>query len=129
MRIQEGMKGPEATEVQVTKDVAELPPSRARAYSNEPRSYGGESRAGERPRREREPYRGPIPSGPIVATVVRMDPAGRFMFVKADTEGFDVYVHSSLFQRWRTTPREGDQVQIVVEESDRGLRARSIESI
>jgi cold shock CspA family protein len=121
--VREGMKGLEAIDVRVTEDVENIPPSRTRAYNNS----SDAPRREERPRRERETYSGPVPTGPIDATVLRLDPSGRFMFVRADTEGFDVYVHSSIFQRMRIDPREGDRVRVTVEQSDRGLRASSIE--
>jgi len=58
--------------------------SRPRRSDDWSRSYDrprGESRgwSGERSRRDREPYTGPLPSGPVNATIVRIDPAGRFL--------------------------------------------------
>jgi cold shock CspA family protein len=142
LRIRQGMKGPEAEDVRVTQDVEGIPPSRARFYGGEGRSesrgersfargerYDSRPRRDDGPRRPRESYRGPIPSGPVAATVIRVDPAGRFMFVRVDEYGFDAYVHSSLFRQLRMDPREGDTVRVTVEESDRGLRASTIESV
>ena len=121
--VREGMKGLEAIDVRVTEDVENIPPARARAYD----SVSDTPRREERPRRDREAYSGPVPTGPIDATVLRLDPSGRFMFVRATTEGFDIYVHSSIFARLRMDPHEGDRVRVTVEQSDRGLRASSIE--
>jgi cold shock CspA family protein len=64
----------------------------------------------------------------VPATVVRVDPNGRFMFVRVENPGVDVFVHSSFFSRMRTVPREGDEVHITVEASDRGPRASSFEA-
>lgn len=129
LRIRVGAKGPEADEVRVTRDVEEIPAGRMRSYRGVPRWEGRArfgARGADRPRRDREPYRGPIPSGPIVASVVRVDPEGRFLFVKAEVEGFDVYVHSSLFGQRGSDFREGDRVRVVVEQGERGLRARTM---
>lgn len=75
-------------------------------------------------RRERQRHDGPLPNGPVLARVLRIDPAGRFLFARVEAEGFDVYVHHSLFRD--VGLREGDQVRVVVEASDRGPRARSL---
>ncbi len=77
------------------------------------------------PRRvPRKPYAGPMPSDPVSARVLRIDPAGRFLFARVEPEGFDVYVHHSLFRD--AGIREGDRVRLLVEASDRGPRARSL---
>ena len=76
------------------------------------------------PRRERAPYAGPLPDGPVAARVLRIDPAGRFLFVRVEQAGFDVYVHHSLFRD--AGVREGDRVMVLVEDSERGPRARSL---
>lgn len=76
------------------------------------------------PRRERMPYTGPLPDGPVAARVLRIDPAGRFLFARVESAGFDVYVHHSLFRN--AGVREGDRVTILVEDSERGPRARSL---
>ena len=91
-------------------------------------SYNSDRGYGARSRRDRQAYTGPLPGGMVNATVVRLDPAGRFMFVRVEDPGVDVYVHSSLFGRMRQTPREGDIVRITVEASDRGPRATSLEA-
>jgi cold shock CspA family protein len=139
--LRQGEKGPEAGDVRVVQDVEEIPASRQRLYdsaggrggsSSGGDSYGGDTYGGggggggrgPAPRRSREPYAGPVPSGPVLATVQRIDPSGRFLFVRSDSVGDDVYVHSSLFAG--TGVREGDEVQITVEQSERGLRARSM---
>ncbi len=76
------------------------------------------------PRRERTPYAGPLPDGPVAARVLRIDPGRKFLFVRVEEAGFDVYVHHSLFRD--AGVREGDRVMILVEDSERGPRARSL---
>jgi cold shock CspA family protein len=124
--IRQGFKGSEAADVRVTQDVDGPPPSRQRDYDAaqsyrqaEPRSYN------QRPRRQSLSSARSIPQEAVQATVLRIDPTGRFMFVRADALGADVYVHSSLFPRHDL--RTGDRVSITVEASERGLRARSLE--
>lgn len=90
---------------------------------------GGENGATVPPRRvaarrERTPYSGPLPDGPVAARVLRIDPAGRFLFARVESSGFDVYVHHSLFRD--AGVREGDRVTILVEDSERGPRASSL---
>jgi cold shock CspA family protein len=129
--IRQGFKGPEAADLRVTRDVDVVPPSRQRDYEAsqshryiEQRSYGERS---SHQMRSRAPHTGsrPIPREPMQATVLRIDPTGRFMFVHAEAIGADVYVHSSLFPRQDL--RTGDLVSITVEASERGLRARTLE--
>jgi cold shock CspA family protein len=76
------------------------------------------------PRSPRPPYTGLLPSDPVPARVLRIDPAGRFLFARVEPDGFDVYVHHSLF--CDAGVREGDQVRLLVEASDRGPRARAL---
>lgn len=87
------------------------------------RSETGSLRDGS-PRPPRTPYSGRMPSDPVPARVLRIDPAGRFLFARVEPDGFDVYVHHSLFRD--AGVREGDQVRLLVEASDRGPRARSL---
>lgn len=90
-------------------------------------STGSAASAGERrgsSRAERTPYTGRLPNGPVLARVLRIDPTGRFLFARVEPDGFDVYVHHSLFRE--ANVREGDQVRIQVEASDRGPRACSL---
>lgn len=126
--LRQGQKGLEAADVRVTQDVEEIPASRQRLYDNVSgrESYGDESYGGGRgaARRTREVYTGPVPDGPVPATVMRIDSSGRFLFAQAESVGDDVYVHGSLFAGLDL--REGDQVTISIEQSDRGLRARSL---
>lgn len=128
--VREGRKGPEAADVRVVRDVEEIPPARQRSYESIGAggygSYGnanGAYRTGA-PRRPRESYTGSVPSGPVPATVMRIDLSGRFLFVRAESVGDDVYVHGSLFANLGL--REGDTVSVVVERGERGLRARSL---
>ncbi len=76
------------------------------------------------PRSPWPPYSGRMLSDPVPARVLRIDPAGRFLFARVEPDGFDVYVHHSLFRD--AGVREGDQVRLLVEASDRGPRARSL---
>jgi CspA family cold shock protein len=129
--LRQGQKGPEAGDVRVVQDVEEIPASRQRLYDNasgrDSGGGGGDSYGGGRqaaPRRERTPYTGPVPSGFVPATVMRIDPSERFLFARAESVGDDVYVHGTLFAG--TGVREGDEISVVVEQSDRGLRARSM---
>lgn len=129
--MRQGAKGLEADDVRVTRDVAELPASRLRSYEtvNTRDGYGhggGFDVGGYRgaPRQPRETYNGPLPSGPVLATVRRIDPAGRFLFARSDQLPEDVYVHGTHFASLRV--REGDTIQVSVERNDRGLRARAI---
>ncbi len=138
---QQGQKGPEAKEVQVTRDVENAPfsapraPRQAGGYGD---SYGGgrggsgDSYGGGRggyggtPRRDRDPYSGPLPVGEVTATVLRIDPAGRFMFVRADEANVDVFVHHTLFAAVYPPPQPGDRIRITVELGERGPRAGSL---
>ena len=140
--IRQGAKGPEAAEVRVVQDVAEVPAWREAAYSRATSGaggygfgrddgYGGYGNNGVgngygAPRRQREPYRGPLPDGPVPATVQRIDPNGRFLFARLDREAIDVYVHASLMNRLGLDLHEGDRIEITVEQSDRGPRARTL---
>jgi cold shock CspA family protein len=72
----------------------------------------------------RRTYDGPLPTDPVAARVLRIDPAGRFLFARVEAAGFDVYVHHTLFRD--VSVREGDEVHLQVEASDRGPRARSL---
>lgn len=127
--LRQGQKGPEAGDVRVVQDVEEIPASRQRLYDNASGrdNGGGDSYGGGRqaaPHRERTPYTGPVPSGFVPATVMRIDPSERFLFAHAESVGDDVYVHGSLFAG--TGVREGDEITVVIEQSDRGLRASSM---
>ena len=134
--LRQGQKGPEAGDVRVVQDVDEIPASRQRLYDNASGrdSYGGGDSDGDgggygggraaAPRRERTPYTGPVPTGFVPARVMRIDPSERFLFARADEVSDDVYVHGSLFAG--TGVREGDAITIVIEQSDRGLRASSM---
>lgn len=125
--LRQGQKGPEAAEVRVTQDVEAIPASRQRLYDNvsgREATSGDDSLGGARARRTREPYSGPVPIGLVPASVMRIDPSGRFLFARVESIGDDVYVHGSLFTG--TDIREGDEISIDIEQSDRGLRARSM---
>ncbi len=129
--LQQGQKGPEAAEVRVVQEVEEIPASRQRLYDNVG-GRGGSGRSGAdaggepgpAPRRTREPYSGPVPSGEVTATIQRIDPSGRFLFARSESISDDVYVHSSLFAG--TNLREGDTISVTLEQSERGLRASTM---
>lgn len=119
--VQPGPKGMEAAEVRVTREAAEVPARRAAAWQRAQAGDDGGSR-----RAPREPYRGPVPAGPVPAIVRHIAPDGRFLFVRLEREGLDVFVHGGLVDRLEWPPREGDRVEVVVEQSERGPRARSL---
>ena len=119
--LRQGLKGPEAAEVRVTHDVAEVPAARRRVY--EQAEQYASARTVTQPR-ERQPFNGPIPAGPVEAEVLRVDPARRFLFARSESVGDDIYVHGSLFGRQDL--QRGDTIVLVVEQSDRGLRARTL---
>ena len=118
--LRQGLKGPEAAEVRVIQDVAEVPASRRRVY--EQAEQYASTRNFAQPR-SRQPFSGPLPSGPVEAEVLRVDPSGRFLFARSESVGDDIYVHGSLFSQQHL--QRGDSILIVVEQSDRGLRARA----
>jgi cold shock CspA family protein len=136
--LRQGQKGLEAADVRVVQDVEEIPASRQRLYSNErSNSYGGggygdtggygggyRSERSAAPRQPREPYMGPLPNGPVPARVLRIDPSGRFLFAHAESVGEDVYVHGSLFADLYVQP--GDEISILIDRGERGLRARTV---
>lgn len=125
--LRQGQKGPEAADVRVTQDVEAIPASRQRLYDNvsgRETTPGDDAFGAGRARRTREPYSGPVPIGAVPANVMRIDPSGRFLFARVESIGDDVYVHGSLFAG--TDIREGGDISIDIEQSDRGLRARSM---
>jgi cold shock CspA family protein len=138
--VRPGLKGLEAAEVRVTQDVAEIPAGRAAAFQRARYGDSGGARDGEHgagggyggghggaPRRPaREPYLGPVPSGPVTAIVQRLDPNGRFLFVRLEREELDVFVHGALVDRLPRPVRAGDRVEVQVEQSERGPRARTL---
>lgn len=117
--------GPCAHDVSGNGRVAAAEPRRA-APQDHAAGYAPNHGPERAPRREREPYAGPLPRGPVQARVLRIDPAGRYLFARVEAEGFDVYVHHSLFRD--ADVHEGDQVQLTVEDSARGFRALSLTS-
>jgi len=125
--LRQGQKGPEAADVRVTQEVEAIPASRQRLYDNvsgREIASGDDTYGAARARRTREPYSGPVPLGVVPATVMRIDPSGRFLFARVESIGDDVYVHGSLFAG--TNIRESDEISIDIEQSERGLRARSM---
>ena len=101
-------------------------------YSSD-RSYGsgggggGGGGGGYRAERTERAPSGPLPAGMVDATVVKVAPDGRFMFVRLIEGGQDVYVHGTLLRQLPEDPQAGDTVRVSVEESDRGWRARELE--
>lgn len=130
--VRQGQKGSEAADVRVVQDVEEIPTYRQRLYTDQRQSpvrpgIGYDAERGYRalgtqpPRRAR--YLGALPHGPVEAKIMRIDPSGRFLFAHAEAIGEDIYVHGSLFRGRFVQP--GDVVLITVENSERGLRART----
>jgi cold shock CspA family protein len=58
------------------------------------------------------------------AEVRGVDPSGRFLFARSENVGDDIYVHGAPFSR-RDLQR-GDSILVMVEQSARGLRARTV---
>lgn len=98
----------------------------SKAQAAAPRSSEAPRRE-PRARQEREAYTGELPEDAVLAHVLNVDPGGRFMFVRVDDPGFDVYVHASLFMRLGVLFQPGDAVWVTVERSDRGVRARTLQ--
>lgn len=130
--VRQGLKGLEAADVRVVQDVEAIPAGRQRAYSGAGWGQegdgnggyvGGGYRAATRP--PRPAYSGPVPSGPVAARVMRIDPGGRFLFAHVESVGDDVYVHGALFARLGL--QQGDEITVTVERSERGLRARTLD--
>ena len=76
-------------------------------------------------RGHRQPEKVRVPSGPVACEICSVDAEGRFMFVKSERDGLDIFVHKSLFERMGL--RRGDRVQVIVEQGPKGLRATSLE--
>lgn len=121
-------RGAEAYEVVVTKE-SDMPP-RPRVPREQPgrersgRDFGrGFGDSGRPPRRTPETVR--VPNGPVACEICSVDAEGRFMFVKSERDGLDIFVHKSHFDRMGL--RRGDRVQVTVEQGPKGLRATSLE--
>ena len=112
----EGRRGPEAYDVVVVKE-SNLPPR--------PRAFPRPSNPRQKDRSRPCPTK--LPQGPILATVVAKDPDNKFMFVRAEQEGFDIYVNGSVFRSNAYQIDRGDAVRVIIESSDRGPRAVSLE--
>lgn len=123
--VRQGMKGPEAEQVRVTTDVAEVPARRLREMEEGGRPAERVERTGAGSRRPRETYDGPIPSGPVRARVAHVDKSSSFLFAKVDDLGFDVFVPSGLWSSHGRDPRPGDSVFVTCERAPRGPRATS----
>lgn len=119
-KVRAAAKGDEAYEVVVTRE-SSLPP-RPRKF----RDSGGRS-GPTRGRREPEPWRAFENGNLMNGEVISVDRDGRFMFVRSNPGGQEVYVHSSLFSRLGL--RCGDRVSLTVEEGPRGLRATSLSAV
>ncbi len=127
--VRQGVKGFEAADVRVVRDVEGIPADRQRLYAHDRRDdlrgnngYGATRLAAPRP--YRAPYEGAIPTGAVPATVMRVDPNGRFLFAQAESVSDDVYVNSALFNQLYL--QQGDTITITIERGDRGLRARTL---
>jgi len=123
--VRRGMKGPEAKQVRVTEDVAEVPGRRLREIeegrqrSSSPREDFG--RPG--PRRARGSYDGPLPSGSVRARVANVDRNRSFLFASVEEHEFDVFVPSEMWSGSGREPRPGDLIRVTCERSARGPRA------
>jgi cold shock CspA family protein len=62
----------------------------------------------------------------VAATVVRIDPNARFVFVTVPSLNQDAYVHANELATLLTQPHLQQQVLVKVSNSDRGLRATAI---
>ena len=49
------------------------------------------------------------------------------MFVRAERDDLEIFVHSSLFRDYGPDLRKGDRVRVTVEEGAKGVRATSLE--
>ncbi len=114
-------RGAEAYDVVVTKESLLPPRPRTPRESN-----GRDSRGPARPPRPMQDLRNVrVPSGPVAGEIQSVDGEGRFMFVRTEREGLEVFVHSSHFARMGL--RRGDRVFVTVEQGPKGLRASSLE--
>lgn len=123
--VRRGAKGPEAEEVRVTEDVAEVPARRLREMEEGGRPVERAGSVGGGSRRPRETYTGPIPSGPVRARVAHVERTASFLFAKVDDYGFDVFVPSELWSIHGRDPRPGDSIVVTCERATRGPRATS----
>ena len=90
-------------------------------YANNTRR---DDRPFQRPTRQ-QTYAGPLPQGRVDATVVRIAPAGDYLFARV-SDDLDVYVHASLWRDYGPL-REGERIVITVEDGGRGPRATTLE--
>ncbi|MBS2037260.1 cold shock domain-containing protein [bacterium] len=119
-KVRAAAKGDEAYDVVVTRE-SSLPP-RPRKF----RDNGGRN-GSARGRREPERWQTFERGTPVDGEVISVDRDGRFLFVRSNPGGQEVYVHSSLFSRLGL--RCGDRVSVTVEEGPRGLRATSLSAV
>jgi cold shock CspA family protein len=117
-------RGTEAYDVVVTKE-SKLPP-RARL----PRDQNGRDRGrrgfrdtGRPARLHQEGLKAPV--GIVSAEVSSVDAEGRFLFLRSEREGLEIFVHRSHFSRLDLG--KGDRVYVRVENGPKGLRATSLE--
>jgi CspA family cold shock protein len=108
VRIREGQKGPEVTEV------IEIDTSTARGRSA-PGSYS-----------QRQPTVGPTTE--CVGSVKMYNAEKGFGFVAQDDGGKDVFIHATTLQRGGLKElSEGQRVRMQIAQGQKGLEARSIE--
>ncbi len=127
-QVRPSAKGHEAYDVRVTRE-SSLPPRPRVARQQDSRgdrSFGHQG-APRGARFEKPRFRGPVPNGPINGHVTSVDAAGRFMFVKAERDDYDVFVHSALFAPFGDDLRVGDRVRVTLEEGPKGLRAVTLD--
>lgn len=126
----QGNRGPEAYGVRVTKQTTSPPRSRGNGFRD--RDYGDRNggfrnndRGGQRSVGKAAPR--DLPSGPVRATVVSKNRENKFMFVRAEKDGYDIFVHGSIFRPYAYQIDRGDAVEVTIEPSERGPRALSLE--
>lgn len=121
-KVRKSPRGFEAYDLTVIAE-SHLPPRPLK-----PRDDFSSARSGSFSRPERsKASNGPLPRGPVTATVISRDKDDRFMFVRSERDDFEIFVHNSLFRDYGPDLRKGDRVRVTVEEGAKGIRATSLE--
>ena len=115
VRIGQGQKGPEVTEV------IEVDASAAPAASAAPRRPGG-----PRPSPQRQPAGGPVEES--TGSVKWFNTEKGFGFIGQDGGGKDVFVHAKTLERCGLSKlADGQRVRMQIAQGQKGPEARSIE--
>jgi CspA family cold shock protein len=130
VRVAQGQKGPQVTEITSVDTSTATPGTGAAASRGGPPGGGGRGPYQGQPRRS--PYQSePRDQGPaqeIAGTVKWYNPAKGFGFIAAEDQGKDVFVHRSVLERAGIPDlQEGQRVQISVVQSQKGREATSID--